>query len=120
MLAVFLLGIAIAPMMSAFGPFLSSSDVAEESTVFTNQARGTLYRILALDYATLDANKGDPVDLEALFGSTDEAAKETFSFKGKNYTPTVAIADASGGAGGLLDLTTTINHVCLTTLKADY
>jgi hypothetical protein len=60
------------------------------------------------------------VDLTSLFGSTDEANLENFLLNGKPYTPTVDITDAGGGAGGLLQLTVTINQVRLTTLKADY
>jgi hypothetical protein len=58
--------------------------------------------------------------LAALFGSAAEAAKETFSFKGKNYTPNVAIIDASGGLGGLLKLTVTAEQVRFATLKSQY
>jgi len=69
---------------------------------------------------TLNSNQGDPVDLVSLFGSAEEAAKETFSYKGENYTPTVAITDASGGAGGLLELAVTLDYVSLKTLKGEY
>ena len=88
--------------------------------VFTNQGRGTLNRVISLDFETLNSNQGDPVDLASLFGSAEEADKEIFSFKGVNYTPTVAITDASGGDGGLLELTVTLDYVSLRTLKAEY
>jgi prepilin-type N-terminal cleavage/methylation domain-containing protein len=122
---VLLLAIAIVPMVSAFSPAIFSTESDEKLAVFTNQARWTLYRILALDFPTLDDNRGDPVDLAILFGSPSdpkptEAAKETFSFKGQTYSPTVAITDASGGAGGLLQLTVRVEDVSLTTLKAYY
>jgi hypothetical protein len=77
-------------------------------------------RVMALDFDTLSNNQGDPVDLVSLFGLAAEAAKENFQFRGENYTPTVAITDASGGPGGLLQLTVTVDHVRLTTLKAEY
>ena len=73
-----------------------------------------------LDFDTLSSNQGATVDLATLFGTAAEAAKESFTFKGENHTPTVAITDASGGAGGLLQLTVTISHIHLTTLKAKY
>ncbi len=120
MIAVLLLAIAIAPMVSAFAPALLSTGGEEETAVFTNQVRGTLNRVISLDFETLNSIQGDPVDLETLFGSPEEAAKETFSFRGENYTPTVAITDASGGAGGLLELTVTLDRVSLETLKAEY
>jgi hypothetical protein len=77
-------------------------------------------RVMALDFDTLKDNQGDPVDLAALFGSAAEATKENFQFRRENYTPQVAIADASEGSGGLLQLTVTVDHVRLTTLKAEY
>lgn len=120
--SVLILAIAIVPMVNAFNPailsFYSISD-EEETAVFSNQARGTLNRIAALDFDTLSTNQGDPVNLVSLFGSSNEADKETFIFKGQSYTPAVAITDASGGAGGLLELTVTVGHVSFKTLKAD-
>ena len=120
LLAVVILAIAIVPMMNAFAPGLSSLENEEKTAVFTNQARGTLNRAAALDFATLNGNQGDPVNLATLFGSQDEADKETFSFKGQNYTPILAINDASGGVGGLLELNVTVDPVMFKTLKAEY
>ena len=118
--AVLLLAIAIVPIVGAFGPAIFSTGAEEETAVFTNQVRGTLSRVLTLDFATLNSNQGDPVNLATLFGTQAEADKETFSLKGASYTPTVAIIDASGGAGGLLELTVTLDHVSLKTLKGEY
>ena len=120
LLVVLLLAIAIVPMLRAFSPAVSSADSIEETAVFANQTRGTMNRVMALDFDTLSNNQGDPVDWVSLFGSAAEAAKENFQFRGENYTPTVAITDASGGPGGLLQLTVTVDHVRLTTLKAEY
>jgi len=119
-LVVLVLAIAIVPMVRAFSPGVVSAKTEEETTVFTNQARGTLNRVMALDFDTLNSNQGAGVDLATVFGAAAEAAKESFTFKRENYTPTVAITDASGGAGGLLQLTVTISHIQLTTLKAQY
>ena len=119
-LVVLILAIAIVPMVRAFSPGTLSANIEEETAVFTNQARGTLNRVLALDFDTLNSNQGTTVDLAALFGGGAEAAKESFTFKGENYTPTVAITDASGGAGGLLELTVTLSHIQLSTRKAQY
>ena len=119
-LVVLILAIAIVPMLRAFSPAVSSADSMKEAAVFTNQARGSMNRVMALDFDTLSNNQGDPVDLVSLFGSAAEAAKENFQFSGENYTPTVAITDASGGPGGLLQLTVTVDYVRLTTLKAEY
>lgn len=114
MIAVLLLAIAIAPMVSAFAPALLSTGGEEEMVVFTNQVRGTLNRVISLDFETLNSNKG-PYVLATLFGS-----EETFEFRGENYTPTVAITDESEGAGGLLEITVTLDRVILKTLKAEY
>ncbi len=118
--AVLLLGIAISPMLSAYVPAIISTGATDEMAVFTSRARGTLNRVGALEFIILDNNQGDPVDLATLFGSAAEAAKETFSFQRETYTPTVAISDASGGEGGLLELTVTIGQVNLKTRKAEY
>jgi hypothetical protein len=117
---VLILAIAIGPMVRAFAPAVLTASTDEETAVFANQARGTLNRVMAFDFDTLNNNQGDPVNLATLFDSAAEADKETFSFKGKNYTPTVAITDASGGLGGLLQLTVTLEHVRFTTLKSQY
>ena len=119
-MAVLLLAIAIAPIVAAFKPALFATSGEEELSVFTHRARGTLNRAAALSFATLDVNQSASVDLAALFGSAGEAAKETFPFKGDSYTPTVAITDQSGGAGGLLEITVTVANVSVQTLKAEY
>lgn len=119
-IAVFLIALIIVPLVSAFGPALFSTSGEEETAVFTNQVRGTLSRVMNLDFQTLDNNQGNPVNLVTLFGSAAEAAKETFSYQGKSHTPTVAISDVSGGNGGLLEVTVTMDHVSLKTMKADY
>jgi prepilin-type N-terminal cleavage/methylation domain-containing protein len=120
MLVVVILAIAIVPMVRAFAPAVLTASADEETAVFANQARGTLNRVMAFDFDTLNNNQGDPVNLAALFGSAAEADKETFSLKGINYTPTVAIADASGGLGGLLQLSVTLEHIRFATLKSQY
>jgi len=119
-LVVLILAIALVPMVRAFAPAVLTASTDEETAVFANQARGTLNRVMAFDFDTLYNNQGDPVNLTALFGSAAEADKETFSFKGNNYTPSVAITEASGGLGGLLQLTVTLEHVRFATLKSQY
>ena len=49
-----------------------------------------------------------------------EADKEAFTFQGQTITPTVVITDSSGGIGGLLELTVSIEQVSLSTLIAEY
>lgn len=120
LMAVVILAVAIAPMVAAFGPSLFATGAEEELSVFNNRARGTLNRAAALSFATLNNNIGDPVNLTSLFGTAAEAAKETFTFKGSSYTPTLAITDQGGGAGGLLEITVTLENVSVQTLKAEY
>lgn len=120
LVAIFILAIAIVPMMDAFKPALISTGSKERLAVFTNQARSTLNRAVSIDYATLNDHVGNPVDLASLFGSSSEAVKETFTFEGTSYVPTLSIADASAGAGGLLEITVTIEETVLKTLKAEY
>jgi prepilin-type N-terminal cleavage/methylation domain-containing protein len=119
-IVVVLLAIALVPLVSAYAPAIMATGGEEEITVFTNQARGTLNRVMTVDFDTLSSNVGTGVSLASLFGSTAEADKEIFSLMGKQYTPTVDITDASGGSGDLLQLTVTVDHVRLTTLKANY
>jgi hypothetical protein len=120
MLVVLILAIAIVPMVRAFAPSVLTASTDEETAVFANQARGTLNRVMIYDFKTLENNQGDPADLAALFGSAAEADKETFTYKGENYTPSVAITDASGGLGGLLQLTVTLEQIRFATLKSQY
>ncbi|MEJ2167169.1 MAG: prepilin-type N-terminal cleavage/methylation domain-containing protein [Desulfobacterales bacterium] len=120
LIALMILTLAIIPIINAVGPAVKTTAAEAQISVFTNQARATLNRLLSVDYATLNAHQGDAVDLTNLFGSAAEADLESFLLNGKRYTPAVAITDASGGAGGLLRLAVTINQVQLTTLKADY
>lgn len=118
-IAVLLLAIAIVPMVGAYGPAIFSTAVEDEVGVFTNQARATLNRVATLDFVILSNNQGNPVDLATLFGSAAEAAKETFSFQGGSYSPTVAIADVSAGLGGLLEITVTADQVTVIALKTE-
>lgn len=119
-ISVLLLSIAVVPMINAFAPSFSSSG-GEETAVFTNRVRGTLNRIASLDFASLESNLGDPVNLTSLFGSALEAAKETFTYQGTSYTPVVAITDdPSGGDGGLMEISVTVDQVSLKTLRAEY
>ena len=120
LLAVLFLTIALAPMMNAFGPALSATGSEEDTMVFTNQARGTLNRIMCLDYSTLSANQGDPVNLTTLLGSAAEAAKEDFTLRGATFSPVAAIVDKSGGVGGLLEVSVRVVYVTLKTEKAQY
>jgi len=119
LMASIILAIAIVPMLNAFRPALISTGIGERLAVFTNQAGSTLNRAVGLDYDTLNNNLDNPVDLAALFGSTAEANREMFPFEGTDYTPTISITDASGGVGGLLEITVTMEEITLKTLKSD-
>jgi prepilin-type N-terminal cleavage/methylation domain-containing protein len=120
LIASFILAVAIVPMVNAFRTALISTGIGERLLVFTNQAESTLNRAVVLDYDTLNSNLGDPADLAVLFGSAAEANREMFTFGGTDYTPAISIADASSGAGGLLEITVTIKEITLKTLKSDY
>jgi prepilin-type N-terminal cleavage/methylation domain-containing protein len=120
LLAVFIIGIAIGPMLNAIAPSITSLATEERTIIFTNQVRSTLSRITGLGFATLDSNRGNPVNLTSLFGTPSEAAKENFTVAGQTYSPVAAITDASGGAGGLLEITASAGDVSLSTLKANY
>jgi hypothetical protein len=119
-LAVFILVVAVVPMIRAFGPSLFATAGEESTIVATNYARQTLNRVVALDFKTLSGlvrnGQANPVDLDALFG----AGQESFAFKGASYAPSVVITDAGGGNGGLLEITSTVSGIKQKTLKAGY
>jgi len=115
-----ILAIAIVPMVLSFVPARRAVAAERRLTVFTNRARGTLYRIRTVDYDTLLQHAGDPVDLAALFGSADEAARESFVLQGSNYTPNVVVQNISGSIGGLLEIVVSVEDVTLRTMKAEY
>jgi prepilin-type N-terminal cleavage/methylation domain-containing protein len=118
--AVFILVIAVAPMIQAFGPSLFATASEEAVIVLTSYARQTLNRVAALDFKTLNdlvrTGQANPVNLDTLFGT----GQESFVFKGASCVPTVVITDASGGNGGLLEITSTVNQITLQTLKAGH
>ena len=119
LMATIILAIAIVPLVYAFRSATISTGAEERLVVFTTQAAGTLNRALSLDYDLLNNHLGDPVDLTGLFGSQGEANRERFTFGGTVYSPAISVADASGGAGGLLEITVTIEEITLKTLKTD-
>jgi len=120
LIAAIILAVAIVPMVNAFRSATTSTGVGERLVVFTTQAGSTLNRILALDYDTLNNNLGDPVNPADLFGSASEANREKFAFGGTDYIPAISIADASSGAGGLLEITVTIDEITVKSLKSSY
>jgi Tfp pilus assembly protein PilV len=123
LLAVLFLAIAVAPLVSAFQPAIFATTNEEELSVFSNRCRGTLNRVAALDFTLLDSNKGGAVSLEVLFGSSEEAAKEAFSFNNNSYVPTVTVTTSDQDAhnkGGLLEIAATIGSVTVKTLRAQY
>jgi hypothetical protein len=119
-LAIFILVVAIVPIINAFGPSLFAAISEEATVVFTNYARQTLNRVAALDFKTINTlvlnGQANPVNLNTLFPD----GREAFSLRGVNYIPTVTIADASAGISGLLEITVTIDRITLKTLKADF
>jgi hypothetical protein len=120
LIAVLMLAIAIGPMMSAFAPGIFATRGEERTAVFTNRCRATLNRAASLGFQKLYANRGSPVNLTSLFGSSLEAAKETFVFKGTSFTPVLSIIDMSGGKGGLVEVEVRVDYVTLKTLQAEY
>lgn len=119
LLALVILAAAIVPVMEAAAPSLSAVSHLEREVVLANRARGTMNRVLDLDFGTLAANIGDPVDLDTLFGSSDEALEETFSHDGISYVPVVAIEDNSEGDSTLLQVSVVLDSLSLVTLKTD-
>ncbi len=125
MLVVVLMAVALVPMLNAFLQPMLAAKIQKANVICSARAAGTLARISSLEFAALDASRGDPVDLAALFGwpeapKTSEADKETFLLEGAAVVPSVAITDASGGRGGLLDVSVTVRDVTFRTLKAEY
>lgn len=119
-MALAILGIALVPMMAALDTGMFPVGIQTDRAIVANRARATLNRVAGLDFSLLAANQGDPADMVALFGSAAEAAKENFVLRGLTITPRVAITDASGGTGGLVEIRATVGDITLAVLKADY
>jgi prepilin-type N-terminal cleavage/methylation domain-containing protein len=120
LLVLMLLAVAIVPMLNAFRPALMSQSTEQAWLVFHNRARGTLSRVMSLPFSTLYAARSNQVNLVTLFGGAGEAAKESFVFSGTNWQPRVAIIDASGGTGGLLQVSVSLQDVTLKALTSEY
>jgi hypothetical protein len=120
LLAIFILGVSIVPMLGAFQTSFQTGEDEGDVTLITNRARGTLDRVMSIEFSTLSGNSGFPVDLATLFGSAEEAGKESFTHKGESYTPVLGISDVSGGTGGFLEISLTLDQVNLKALKAEY
>ena len=118
-ITLFILVAVIVPILNAYSPAVFATSTEEETAVFMNQARGTLKRVAACDFRSLNelvqSGQANPVNLASLFGS----GEESFSCRRINYAPTVVITDQGGVYGGLLEITVSINYLRLKTLKAD-
>jgi len=118
-MALFIISIAVIPMMKSFGPAMSTAAIVEKTAVLSNQARATMERLLALDFdiLKLKVDESQPLSGNDVFGDSDE----TFTFKQASYTPSITITDASGDASKtLLDVTVALDSVSISTRKADY
>lgn len=117
-LAILILAVAIVPMVKAFAPALMATVQGEEQAVLMRKACSTMNRLIDLDYSTLRANQGSPANPVVLFGSAAEAAKENLVYNGETHVPVIAVVDASGGTGSLLELRVNLKSVDLRTLRA--
>lgn len=122
-LAIFILVVAIVPLLDAYRPSLFATLSEEQTIVSTSQARRTLNRVACADFGKLDSlvtnrNDWNVIDLNVLFPDGPS--------EGVDYTPTVKARDASYDdkkgikIGGLLEIEVTVNRIKLSTLKADY
>lgn len=118
-IALFMISIAVIPMMKSFGPAMSTAAIVEKTAVLSNQARATMERLLVLDFDTLKSKTdlSQPLTGDNVFGDSNE----TFTFKGDSYSPSITITDASGDASKtLLDLTVAVESLSISTRKADF
>ncbi len=112
-MAMFVISIAVIPMMQSFGPAMMTAGAVEKTAVLSNQARATMEQLLALDFDDLKEQPADP--------DYPDYPDDNFEFEGVSYTPEINIIDASeDGSETLLKLTVTIDDIAFTTLKADY
>ncbi len=125
-LVIILMALTVVPLLEAFRPSLISLNQAERTTVFKHQAMWTLSRVAAMDYQDLESNSSDNVNLDELLGSSDEADKESFTFKGQRYNSPEEIVvkikqsdKDEDDIGGLLEIGVCVEEVCLKTLKAE-
>ena len=118
-IALFIISIAVVPMMKSFGPAMKAGAFVEKTAVLTNQARATMERMLVLDFDTLKLKVDDsqPLSGNAVFGDSNES----FTFEGASYAPEITIIDSSGDTSKtLLTLTVAIDDISVSTLKAEY
>jgi prepilin-type N-terminal cleavage/methylation domain-containing protein len=118
-IALFIISIAVIPMMKSFGPAMSTAAIVEKTAVMTNQARATMERLLVLDFNTLKSKVDDsqPLSGNDVFGDSNES----FTFEGASYAPEITIIDSSGDTSKtLLTLTVAIDDISVSTLKAEY
>jgi len=98
---------------------MMSSKNVEKSVVMANQARGTMERLLLVDFDTLSSkvDEAQPLSGNDVFGDVEE----TITFEDDSYSPEITISDASGDASKtLLTLTVSLADITFSTLKADY
>ena len=130
-MAMFIISIAVIPMMQSFGPAMMTAGAVEKTSVLTNQARATMERMLALDFDTLRSkvDEAQPITVYDVFGVPTDPADpdypdypdDIFEFEGVSYTPAITITDASGDASKtLLDLTVSLAGMSVSTSKAEY
>jgi len=118
-IAIFIVSIAVIPMMESFRPAMMSGKNVEKSAVMTNHARGTMERLLLVDFDTLSSkvDEAQPLSGNDVFGDVEE----TITFEDDSYSPEITISDASGDASKtLLTLTVSLEDITFSTLKADY
>lgn len=117
-IAIFIISLAIVPMMEGFRPAMMTAASVEKTAVLTDRARGTLNRMLATDFDTLQSKAdAQPHTGTDVFGDSEE----TFVFDGISFSPEITISDQSGDSSKtLLNLTVKIDTISFTTLRADY
>jgi len=119
MIVILLMAIAIGPMINAFYPSLNAMASQRRTAVMTAWAQGTLNRLAMMDYDVLEAKVGNDASLVSFLGN-QVAKEETLLFDGKKYLPKLVVTDYSGGSGGLIELTVTLDTIVFKTLKADF
>jgi hypothetical protein len=117
-IVILLLAMVIGPMVTSLFQSLNAMAAQQRIIVMTSKAMGTLNRVTGLDYSTLKTHMGTPVNLTNLLGSSAAATQEDLRFNGQDFPPVVNIIDASGGAGGLIEISVTLDNIIFQTLKA--
>jgi prepilin-type N-terminal cleavage/methylation domain-containing protein len=120
LVVIVILAIAIVPMINAFAPARRAGPLPQRSAALLCATEGILNQALDLGYAELAACRSAPATVLPMLAARNGTTTTGIVHRGTTYTPTLELADAGGGTGGLIMVTVTLGDETLVGLKAQY